>query len=558
MRKSLDLAVFPLLVSLVTLWCAGGCTDGTEKEKPEAPEVVATEPSPGPGGDELIIHLILPITSLNPFTYRFAPERWVLEYLRSPLYILDKRTMKVKPELAVKLPEKSADKLVWTIRLRPDARWHDGTPVTTRDIEASFKLLKDPAVNAQKLRSHFDKLTEVQVVDEHTFRFVYSEPYYFALEALTYFPVVPVHEIDKLEKPGDWNDVKEVTGCGPYKLELWKDDKVVLVRNEEWFGEKPNLKRITYWTILNVQAAISSLERGEIDAMGIPFDQWRLNVSKKKKLLEDFHQLSYHRPVFWYLAWNGSKSMFSDKRTRKALTMLLDIPAQIRTNWFPGSQQITGPFYFKGPQYDLEIKPLPHDRRKAQELLREVGWKDTDGDGILDRGGEKFEFTLLLTRGPSVFENVAAAVEHECRGVGIQVTLKRLDQKTLNDLLFKNEYDGVLGGLSWPGPEIDPYQMWHSDQIGGLGYNRAHFRNAEADHLIEEARVEFDDAKRQALYRRLHRIIYEEQPFTFLFTPQFKFLVDKRFRNVESFDVGMTPRIGIEWWVPPGEEKRKR
>lgn len=229
--------------------------------------------------------------------------------------------------------------------------------------------------------------------------------------------------------------------------------------------------------------------------------------------------------------------------------MLFDIQSYLKENWYPGSQQVTGPFFFKSEQYDTSVKLLPYDPKKALELLKEVGWEDSDGDGTLDRNGEKFEFTLLHSRGMAVFEKLAAEVQTAFGNVGIQVTTKSLDTAAEIEQLNQGDFDCVAYGLGTTDPEIDPYQIWHSDAIRGRGSNRYHFSNADADKLIEEASVEFDADKRNALYHHFHRIFYDEQPVMLLFTPQFLFLVNKRIENVESYDLGLTPRIGFEWRI---------
>ncbi len=273
-------------------------------------------------------------------------------------------------------------------------------------------------------------------------------------------------------------------------------------------------------------------------------------------MLERFHQLLYHRPAYKFFAWNCSKSLFSDKRTRQALALAFDVQKYLDDNFYPGSRRATGPFFFKTPQHDPDVKPLPHDPGAAVKLLKKAGWKDSDGDGVLDRNGERFEFTVIFLAGMAETENLALALREAGRQVGIQVALRGLDNAALGEQLKQGDFDCVAYGFGWSEPEIDPYQIFHSNSILDRSSNLSHFRKKEADDLIEAARVEFDDARRNALYHRLHRLLYDEQPFLFVLAPEYLFLVNKRFQNVRPYGLGLTPRIGIEWWPAPVEEEK--
>ena len=534
MRNRLHVAVFPRLLSLIALLAVSACTDGTKD-------------SPGPAPDTLTLGLSVPVISVNPLTYVFSHERWIIHYTHSWLYILDKASMTVRPELAVDAPEMSPDKLRWTIRLRQDARWHDGKPVTAKDVEASFRMLMETTVDAGRQRAVFSRLKSVRALDKFTCEFTYSEPHVHALQSLLDFAVLPAHVLDELEKPGDLNDMKKILGSGPYKLESLTPKSVELERNDEWFGVKPKLKRIVYEIIRDPKSTVSALERGDIDTMGVPYTQWHRDLSKKP-FIAQFHQLRYHRPSYKFLGWNCSKSLFSDKRTRQALAHAFDVQKYLDDNFYSGSRRATGPFFFKSPQHDPGVKPFPYDPETAVKLLENAGWKDSDGNGTRDRNGVEFEFTVIYLAQRAESENLAAALKNSCKVLGIKVVLKPLDNAALGAQLKHGDFDCVAYGYGWSEPEIDPYQIFHSDAIGNNGANHSRFSHAEADALIDKAREEFDEDKRNALYHDLHRLIYDEQPFLFLLEPEYLLLVNKRFQNVRPYGLGLTPRIGIEWW----------
>ena len=283
--------------------------------------------------------------------------------------------------------------------------------------------------------------------------------------------------------------------------------------------------------------------------MGVPYNQWRRDLSKDEDVIAGFHQVRYHRPSYRFFGWNCERSLFRDKSVRRALAHAFDVDKYLRGHFYEGSRRVTGPFFSNSPQYNHDVKPLPYDPAKAVELLKQAGWKDSDGDGVLDRHGEKFEFKVIFSRSLTEGEARAVALRDACKDLGIRVELQRVDNAALGAAVKEGKFDCVVFGLGTPDPEIDPYQIFHSRSTDDGGSNFYRFNNAEADKLMETARVEFDPKRRNALYHRLHEIIHDEQPFLFLFEPQYLLLVNKRFQNVKTYDLGLTPRIGIEWWT---------
>lgn len=537
-----------------------------------APVDASAQDGKGPSiGDETLIwrYPTEPPT-LNPTIHRDVYGGWILYYLNGYLYMLDKPNGNkagkgsLKPELAADYPQISEDKLEWTIPIRKGVKWHDGRPFTAHDVKASFDIMMHPKVDSQRMKSYYVDVKEVVVVDDYTVKFIYSQPYYFSLYSLYDLPIVPKHLVDELDDPKNWNDVhydkpEQAIGCGPYKLEYWKKgEEVSLVRNEDYWGPKPPLKRIRIKFIKDDTAAIQALRRGEIDTMGIPPQNYVRDLKNDKAIAAEFNTYEYYRPFYMYIGWNMGKDLFKAKRVRQALTMLLDIQDILKVAYFGYGTQVTGPNYFQGDQYNKNIKPLPYDPEKARQLLASEGWADTDRDGVLDKDGRKFEFEFMITTQNPIAEKVATAMKESYKKVGIIVTIRALEWGAFLEELNQDKFYANTLGWSWDWPENDPYQVWHSSQSAERGSNRVKFNNPEADQLIADARKEFDDAKRNAMYHRLHEIIYDEQPYTFMFNPRAILLVQKRFQGVEMYPMGLHPRASIEWWVPKGQERYKK
>jgi len=198
------------------------------------------------------------------------------------------------------------------------------------------------------------------------------------------------------------------------------------------------------------------------------------------------------------------------------------------------------------------VEPWPYDPRGAAALLDEAGWNRGKG-GTREKDGVPFRFEFTYSSGSHFAEQIGTIVKEEFSKAGIEVTLRPLEWATFIKLIDDRAYDAVTLGWSL-GVDQDPYQVWHSSQAEAGGSNYVGFVNAEADRLIEQARPTFDRKKRIELYHRFHRIVHEEQPYTFLFMNQSLVAVDRRFEGVKVHKLGLDSR---EWWVPKGRQRYK-
>ncbi len=220
--------------------------------------------------------------------------------------------------------------------------------------------------------------------------------------------------------------------------------------------------------------------------------------------------------------------------------MLLDRQTILDKLLFGLGIVVSGSSYVNSPDYDAQIAPYPYDPQEAVRLLEEAGWVDHDGDGVRDRDGIPFSFEFLIAAGSKFAEQLATIFQENLKRVGIQMEIRRLEWAVFIQKIQSRDFDACTLGwsLSW---ETDPYQIWHSSQRAG-GSNFVGFAHDEADRLIEGARQEFDSERRRRLYHRLHRILHEEQPYTFLFTTKALIAVHRRIENVNVYPMGVAPR----------------
>jgi peptide/nickel transport system substrate-binding protein len=503
-------------------------------------------------GDWLISHLSAEPATLNPITATDAYAANINDYIYESLLKRDEQSLQMVPVLAESW-DISADHLSYTFHLKTGIRWQDGEPFTARDVLFSFERIQDPKVDAAHLRNYYRDIEKLEVLDDYTVRYHYRIPYFRALEFCGGIPIVPHHLFSKVEDFNQSSLGRQPIGTGPYRLVKWDTgEQIILERDEHYWGANPHLPRIVFKIIADSTVAFEVLKQGGLDLMNLRPIQWS-KQTQSKRFQTHYRKLKYYLPSYNYIGWNLRKPLFQDRRVRQAMTMLLDRETILQKILFGLGTIVTGPFYVNSPDYNHRIQPYPYDPRAALELLHGAGWKDHDGDAILDRDGIPFEFEFLVSAGSKFGEQLAVILQEELKRAGIRVHIRKLEWAVFIQKIQGHDFDACTLGWSL-GWEADPYQLWHSSQAE-KGSNFVGFESEEADRIIETARQEFDAEKRHRLFQRFHEIIHEEQPYTFLFTTEALVAVDRRFENIQVYPLGLAPR---QWWVPAAMQRYRQ
>ncbi|MCW8129095.1 MAG: peptide-binding protein [Planctomycetota bacterium] len=412
------------------------------------------------------------------------------------------------------------DTLYFTFHLRQGVRWHDGTPLTPQDYLFSFKTLKDPGIDCQPSRNYFQDCEKLEALDAATIRFTWRKLFAGAFTASAGLTLVPEH-IYRYETANQFNTHprnKEAFGTGPYKFKEWlPKQRIVLERNEDYWGYKPPFKQIYYRIVSESAVRFQMLKDKKLDTIGLTPSQWVNDVPKPP--FGQPHGLAavkQYATYYNYIGWNGRLPKFADKHVRQALTMSIDRDKILQNILGGMGMVVSGTFFSKGPYNDPKINPWPFDPKRAGELFAEAGWKDTDGDGFLDKDGAKFEIKIKFPAASETGKKVLIAVQGDLKKAGIDCQLDPIEWSVFLDKIKKRDFDAIMLGWSL-GWDPDPYQLWHSSQTAGEGSNHCYFVNKEADGIIEQLRKTFDFDERVALCHRFHAILHDEQPYTFMF-----------------------------------------
>ncbi len=484
-------------------------------------------------------------------------SKWItVPYIFEPLLMYDFNELVLEPWLAESY-EISDDGLQIVYHLRDDIYFSDGVPVTADDVIFTYQTIVDPKVDAADLANLFDNVERAEKIDERTVKFVLKWAYFKSLEntSLWDIGVYPKH-IYQFTDAKEFNSrISDPVGSGPYVFEKWDTGKqIVLKRNENYWGVKPKLDRFVYRFVTNAVAAVQAIKSHQVDIM-IPEPDQYAELAADEQFNKEFRCLSYWNPgaPFYYIGWNEDTPFFSDKRVRLAMTYLIDREQIIEKLLKGYGRGISGPYYINGPQNDPNIKPWPCDPEKTAELLDEAGWVDTDGDGIRDKDGVPFRFKFMYSSDSIFYQRLAKLLKDEAAGAGIDVIADPYEWSVIMTKITDRNFEAMVMG--WGGDIFeDDYQLFHSSQTGNRGSNYVGYRNAEVDRLLEQIRKTMDDNERYSLCHKVHRILHEEQPYTFLYArPTFR-PIDRRFENVKVYKLGLKY---WEWYVPKDRQRYK-
>ncbi|HEX7615333.1 MAG TPA: ABC transporter substrate-binding protein [Thermoanaerobaculia bacterium] len=470
--------------------------------------------------------------TLNPILATLDPEQIVIALLERNLLDYDEK-LNLVPGLAEEV-EGSPDHLVYTIRLRKDARWEDGTRVTSADVVFTLTTLLDPKAPALTRRSLFDGFVRAEAVDAETARVVFRTAASGRRDAFN-LPLLSAAAWaggDAATHPRNRNPLAN----GPYRLASWEAGRLTLVRNTQYFGEKPAPEQVIFRVVSETAPAYAALETGDLDEM-------RLTAAQKKELdakagtagaprVVTFDELSYS-----YLGWNNRLPVFADRRVRRALTMLVDRES-INRNLFGGLAKVAnGPLPPAHWAWDASLAPWPYDPKAAEALLDEAGFRKAP-DGTRRKGNVRLAFTLSLGMGSDIQRQLVELVQQSFRKAGIEMAIQPLEWAAFGAKMDAGECDAWAAALVLD-PNPDLAVSWHSSQTPPTGLNSAFYRNPEVDALLDRLKTTFDREQTRTMLARVQALIHEDEPVTFLNVPLIKWGISSRLTNVKTSPIGL-------------------
>ncbi len=450
---------------------------------------------------------------------------------------------------------------LFQMKFRPEAKWEDGSSVTAEDYEFTLKVIFNPLIKAS-WRNILSGIKKVYIDpdDKLTVGVVVSGDLVLSQEVACNFNIYPKYNYDpqgllddvpldelltldevmleekypQLRKfaelfTSDAYSREKIVGSGPYRLESWSQDLAInLVRKDNYWGRQftdesnylqGNPARLVYRIIEDENTAMTALKQGELDVMA--------NISPLAfgQLQAQELSLKYYTPQvmsYYYIGMNGNDLRLEETAVRQAMAHLLDIDQLIETLMAGLAVRTVGPIHPSKSYYNRDLSPVAFDIDRANQLLDAAGWKDSDGDGIRDKRKydklQSLDF-VLKTSPRELGKNIALILKENAAKAGVNITIESKEFRSILGDIRKGDFHFAnLVARQYPGM-YDPYSSWHTDNIGDGGRNYMGFGSEESDELIKTIRTTVNVEKREQAYREFQRLVHEQQPAIFLFSP---------------------------------------
>ena len=505
-----------------------------KEEKGEQPVQFEIQVS-APARIKLVLENVDPDLFLN-LSYILGQDYFSSFNAQRHIMVDDERWRKKGAAYAAEILPATEHNPVLTFHLRPKVKFHDGHIFDAHDVKFTFDAIMNPK-NVSPRTADYEPVKRVEVIDPLTLRIVYKELYSPALGTWG-MGILPEHLLNaealKKEATRLGKDPEEFTlrqsqfnrhpiGCGPFVFLDWKSDEyITLDRFDHYWEGPPNYHRYVYRIVPDLLTQEMEFYAGTIDSYGVrPHQVERL---KDDPAYQSFSGVSFG---YTYIGYNMRREPFNDVRVRRALGMAIDVEKIIEYVLYGQGERITGPFVKQTDYYNHLIKPLGYDPRGALSLLEAVGWR-RNKEGWLEKDGKRLQFTLITNSGNPLREEVLAIAQDAWKKIGIDVRTDRIEWSVfIQERVNKADFDALVLGWSM-GIEPDLYQIWHSSQTNPHQLNFVAFKNKEADDLIIKIRREYGHQRQVAYCHRLHEIIAQEQPYTFLYVGKWTAVLDKR------------------------------
>ncbi|MDD3312742.1 peptide-binding protein [Pseudodesulfovibrio sp.] len=431
-------------------------------------------------------------------------------------------------------------------KLRHGIRWFDGAPLTARDVEFTYRLTLDPETPTA-YKENLKAVSAFRLIDDYTFEVEYEKP--FAKALITWaMDILPEHAL-KGEDLLNTKYSRAPLGAGPYKLAEWTPgSRIVLTANPDFFEGKPYIDRLVYRMIPDLSTQFLELKAGNLDAMDLTPLQ-HLYQTSGPGWDGSFNKFQYLSSGYTFLGFNMNHPFFKDVRVRQAIDFAIDRRELVEGVLYGLGAAANGPYKPGTWQYDETIKPRPYDPARARELLAEAGWADTDGDGVLDKDGTPFAFSIITNQGNTQRIKTGVILQQRLGDVGIRVGLRTVEWAAfIKEFIDKGRFDAtILGWNILEDPDI--YSVWHSSMAVDGGLNFTRYKNPRLDELLERGRRMVVPAERKPVYDEVQQILHDEVPYCFLYVPKALPIVQARVQNIKAAPAGIAYNF-TRWWIP--------
>ena len=454
----------------------------------------------------------------------------------------------------------AADSLSVTFHLNPRARWHDGTPVTARDVIMGFDVTRDPKVGSSAgplvvgidSVSAPDSLTAVVWYKGRT-----PEQFYEFTHQIWPLPSHLLQGADRAQLRA--HSLSSVpVGSGPYRLRRWDRGTVIeVVADTTHYRGRPHLDRVLFMIAPDPNTAITRVLAGEADLWEILRPNNVADVAKNPNL----KTVPYSALQYGFLSFNLRDArnrarphpILGDRNVRRALTMAVDRSRMVKNVFDSLALPALGPFPRGLSTADTTLQQIPVDVEGAKRLLDSLGWRDSNGDGIREKGGRLLEFGIMTPTSSAPRMQFAVLLQEQFRQVGAKANVEAIEFTTMRTRMSSRAFDSYLGLWGTDPTPSGIRQTWGTQGARASdGSNYGSYENPAVDALVDSALSSFDAARSRATFRRAYQMMIDDAPAIWLYEPRPYHIVHKRVRLEGMRADGWF--YGIEkFWIPENE-----
>lgn len=534
---------------LIILFCSVLFFGGCEKDSPVRQ-------------NRIVIGISSDITSFNPLFAFSVDEGTISELLYLSLinFTWDEEKGNIKPEPML------AENWVWnedstsiSFKLREDIYWSDGVKFSAHDVVFSFDVYSDPQVNSRLFETFTDFYTDrdnhidiektFEVTDSFNVKINFLPNSTPTLPEIV-FHLIPQHifqNINRKDLETSEQNFNPVTN-GPFVLAGWDKNQSIRLRanKNSFLHNDDGVDEIIFKIVPDYNSRLTQLKREEIDLAELIKTEDINDLKNQKHLKIASQEGREYDYIGWsnidYEIFNSSGKikphrLFGSAAVRKALTYAVN-RKEILDEYLLGYGQLSaGPVsnIFKETA-DPELKPYEYSLDSARIILESEGWKDIDNDGILEKDDIEFKFTLHIPSGNPRRNYAATVIKNNLRQVGIDVTIESVELGVLIDFMYDRKIDAWMIGWYVPIP-VDLKISWYSD-LERTPFNFAGYQNQEADKILDNISHEKDQKKLNNMYKKLQKIIHEDEPVTFLYWVDNIVVYNSRIENININPLG--------------------
>lgn len=492
--------------------------------------------------------------TLDPITSNEMISMRMSELIFNGLVGINER-QEIVPELAQRW-ESSRDGRTYTFFLRKDVTWHpklneEPKPFTASDVVFTYNIMMNPkTITPLKVRYEF--IEKAEKLDDYTVQFTLKRPVLNALAKFS-FKIIPKHgPSNPLYLTREDYFVQHPIGTGPYMLKtITADREIVLVANDKYFKGRPHIDQFTAKPFADQNILTQALTFNAIDMIVLVNPRSIAEIQGDKRfILQPYNALSYS-----FFGYNLRNPLLADKRVRQAFGYAVNRKEMLDAFFNSQGTIISGPFAPGSWAYNLDVQPLPFSQQKAQELLREAGFKQGP-DGILQKDGKKLALTLMvpIEKESEAVKRVVLAFQNYLKNIGVSVKVEFKEWQSWKENVFADHSFDIIFA-SWVFDDsADISSLFHSAEIGPWKNNFGAYSNPEVDALIVESKLTLDHEKRRTINRKLHAMLAEEAPYTFLWTLTNYSAYHKKVQHVAIHPYKFFS-YADEWYIPAASQK---